>query len=84
MSATAYLVVFLDTTKSPPIAVEVGIYPQCANHLERGLEPAHFGVDSFTATAPTYHLAKQRLLAGMEEHAVLHWMKPLFRANDSG
>ncbi len=83
MSETAYLVVFLDTTKSPPIAVEVGIYPQCASKVERGLGPDHFGADTFTATAPTYHLAKQRLLAGIEEHAILHWMKPLLRADDS-
>lgn len=76
----AYLVVLLDITQTPPVAVEVGIYSSSAAELTLPLNRI-CAADIISTQAESYHEAQESLKRIVQTVPPYAWMIPLMRRN---
>lgn len=71
---TAYLVVHLDTTHTPPVFLGVGIYSEPARSLTGAIGPGRFALDVHEARGPDFETARRRILEMPEPYrSVFKW-----------
>lgn len=58
---TAYLVVYLDTAKRPPVVTRASIHTVDARNLTRAVSSDEFAVTAMTAEGNTYETAVENL-----------------------